>query len=307
MRPCAAQRANRRDLVGGHQPGVDFVHAEHDRRRCARSTNLSPVSMATRAMPWRRRSATMPRARLALAIGHRRSRRGTPSVARARSPATCRMRSMCSTRAPSAASQRCVRQKARRAAQHGDAVDAALGAQPRQRPHVGGARELEAASARLAHDGLRNRMFRLRSTEAAAASSVGLGACPATGSVRATVSFAARQRAGLVERHRRDRRPTARDRSAALDQHAVPRRAGERRHDRHRRRDDQRARAGHHQQHQRAIDPGARTSPPARTRARRRPRQRQRRRPPGVYQRREAIDELLRRRALAPAPPPPGG
>ena len=44
---------------------------------------------------------------------------------------------------------------------------------------------------------------------------------------------------------------------AALDEHALARRGGQRRHDRHRRRDDERARARDDQQHERAVDPGA--------------------------------------------------
>ena len=65
---------------------------------------------------------------------------------------------------------------------------------------------------------------------------------------------AARQRAGLVERDAADAAGPLEVR-AAFDQHALPRRAGQRRDDRHRRRDDERARAGDDEQHERAIDP----------------------------------------------------
>ena len=64
----------------------------------------------------------------------------------------------------------------------------------------------------------------------------------------------ARQRAGLVERDAADAAGPLEVR-AALDQHALPRRAGQRGDDRHRRRDDERARARHDEQHQRAVDP----------------------------------------------------
>ena len=107
---------------------------------------------------------------------------------------------------------------------------------------------------------------------------------------------AGRHRAGLVERdHANAGQPL--EMNAALDEHALPRRAGERRHDRHGRRDHQRARTRHHQQHQRAIQPHVERlaeRPATGTVATSAARIDDRRRVP----RRKAIDELLHRRAL---------
>ena len=104
-----------------------------------------------------------------------------------------------------------------------------------------------------------------------------------------------RQRAGLVERHAAHRRQLLEVR-AALDQHALARRGGQRRHDRDRRRDHQRARAGDDEQHQRPIDP--RAPGPAEAAAARRRRaaasDEHRRR----VDAREPLDERLARRAL---------
>ena len=107
---------------------------------------------------------------------------------------------------------------------------------------------------------------------------------------------AARQRAGLVERDAADA-AGALEVHAALDEHALARRAGQRRDDRHRRRDDERARARDDEQHERAIDPVV----PAR--AERRAAERPRPPPPARctdrrVDAREALDEGLRRRPL---------
>ena len=110
------------------------------------------------------------------------------------------------------------------------------------------------------------------------------------------LGHAARQRAGLVERDAAHR-GRALEVRAALDQHALPRRAGQRRDDRHRRRDDERAGTRDDQQHERAVDPrsarrrrtraaGATASATARADHRRR------------VDAREALDERLRRRPL---------
>ena len=64
------------------------------------------------------------------------------------------------------------------------------------------------------------------------------------------------QRAGLVERHGPERGRLL-DVGAAFDQHPVPRRGGERRHDAHRRRDHERTGAGDHQQDERPVEPVA--------------------------------------------------
>ena len=70
---------------------------------------------------------------------------------------------------------------------------------------------------------------------------------------------------------------------------STPRRAapGQRRHDRHRRRDDQRARAGNHQQHERPVEPVA-ERPAEQPAAARRPRRRRRRSRPGCSSGRSA-------------------
>ena len=92
-----------------------------------------------------------------------------------------------------------------------------------------------------------------RSTEAASASDcVGVDAVE-----RHDVDHfwrAARERAGLVERDAADAAGALEVR-AAFDQHALARRARQRRHDRDRRGDDERARTGDDEQHQRAVDP----------------------------------------------------
>ena len=77
---------------------------------------------------------------------------------------------------------------------------------------------------------------------------------------------------------------------AALDEHAVPRRGRQRRHDRHRRRDHERARTGDDEQRERAIAPDARARASTRRRRRRRAAARSRRRAAstttaGVYRR----------------------
>ena len=121
------------------------------------------------------------------------------------------------------------------------------------------------------------------------------------GAVRATstsddAQLALGQRAGLVEGDAADGRQPLQVR-AALDQHALARRRGQRRHDRHRRRDHQRARARDDEQHQRAIDPARSSVAPKSSGGTMADRQREdehgRRVDP-----REAIDEGLARRAL---------
>ena len=104
-----------------------------------------------------------------------------------------------------------------------------------------------------------------------------------------------RHRAGLVERHDAHAGQPL-EVNAALDEHTLPRRPGERRHDRDRRRDDERARAGHDQQHERAIEPHLEWLAEREDRHDRHSERQDhhRRRVPG----REAIDELLQRRPL---------
>ncbi len=68
------------------------------------------------------------------------------------------------------------------------------------------------------------------------------------------------QRAGLVEGDGPDLgRPL--QVHASLDQHAPPRRAGQRGHDGHRRGDDERARARDDQEHERPVEPGTERLP----------------------------------------------
>ena len=71
---------------------------------------------------------------------------------------------------------------------------------------------------------------------------------------------AVRQRPGLVERDTSHGREPFEGR-AALDQHPAPRGAGDRRHNRNRRRDHQRTRAGDDQQRERAVGPHSEFAP----------------------------------------------
>ena len=175
------------------------------------------------------------------------------------------------------------------------AVDQPLGAQPRQRLVLLPRRRDDALPRSPPEDGLRDRD-----------GSTAPRAPPRRAALRARVEplmrldarhlgRAARQRARLVERHARDARQRL-EVPAALDEHALARRAGQRRHDRHRRRDHQRARARDHQQHERAIRPRGeglrRTAAAARSRWRRPARP-----PPACRRARTA----RRRSATAPA------
>ena len=110
------------------------------------------------------------------------------------------------------------------------------------------------------------------------------------------VQPAVRQRPGLVERDAADRRQLLEVR-AALDEHALPRRRGQRRHDRHRRRDDERARARDHQQHERSINPRRPAGTAKEQGGASAIDDRERQHDRGVDAR-EAIDERLARRAL---------
>ena len=106
---------------------------------------------------------------------------------------------------------------------------------------------------------------------------------------------AARERAGLVERHALHRREPL-EMEAALDEDAAPRGGGERRHQRDRRRDDERARTRDDEQHERRDRS---TSSPGPSRERRHDRDERRQHDDGGrVDPREAIDEGLRRRAL---------
>ena len=94
-----------------------------------------------------------------------------------------------------------------------------------------------------------------RAATAAAVASTALASTPLD---RAHVDDAeepVRQRPRLVDRHGGDRGQPL-EVQAALDQHAVPRRRGQRRDDRDRRAQHERARAGDDQQHQGAIERG---------------------------------------------------
>ena len=88
--------------------------------------------------------------------------------------------------------------------------------------------------------------------------------------------------------------------SAALDEHALARGAGQRRDDRHRRRDDERARARHDEQHERAVDP--RRASPVKSERRHDGHGRRQRDDRRRVDAREALDERLRRRALGLRP-----
>ena len=111
------------------------------------------------------------------------------------------------------------------------------------------------------------------------------------------------QRAGLVERDHAHRGRSL-EVDAALDQHAPPRRAGQRRHDRHGRRDDERARTRDHQQDERPVEPVAER--PGRTPAAApRPPRRRRRSRTGCSSGRSGRRRPARAPA-GPAPSPPG-
>ena len=179
--------------------------------------------------------------------------------------------------------------------------DGRLGAASGQRLEVLDRRQRHAASARACDDGRADRMLGARSSDAASCSSRPprtahrrLRRAPSSGT--STTQLSGRQRAGLVERDAAHGRQPL-ERGAALDQHALARRRGQRRHDRDRRRDDERARARDHQQHERAVDPrtpdcapqqsggtSATIAASAST--------------AGVYNAREPLDERLARRAL---------
>ena len=155
--------------------------------------------------------------------------------------------------------------------------DVALRAEPGQRLHAIGTRQRDSVGRRTFHDRPADRMLGSRFERCREREDVGgLRAVDRHDVGDAEAAFG--QRTGLVERHAADGCEPLEPR-AALDEHALARRRGQRRDDRDGRRDDERARARDDQQHERSIDPRAprparqhrrherRSRPPARARS----------------------------------------
>ena len=136
---------------------------------------------------------------------------------------------------------------------HLHVADRSFGAATGQRRHADGRRHANAACGGMLQNRLGNGMLGPLLDRGRERNHFGRRDIPRADDLD-DLRRAARQRAGLVER---DAPHLARalEVRAALDEHALARRAGERRNDRDRCRDDQRTRARNHQQHERPVEP----------------------------------------------------
>ena len=134
------------------------------------------------------------------------------------------------------------------------AVHHAFGAEARQRDHVGAGRHRDRRRRRRSERSPAQSDARTAAPPRRPCATTALGADAVQRNDLDHLGRAARQRAGLVEG---DALHAARPLQvrAPLDEHAFPRRAGQRRDDRHRGGDHERAGTRHDEQHERAIDP----------------------------------------------------
>ena len=186
---------------------------------------------------------------------------------------------------------------ARAADPEAPAVHDRLGAAPLHGPEILHRFRLDAAPARVAHDGAGQRMLAAHLDRQQPRQHVGLGPAAERPDFP-DVRLAAGDDAGLVQRDGAQARQPLQV-GAALDQRTLPRRGRDGGRNGHRRRDHERARAGHQQDEHPLVEP---VLP---TRARDERRQERHGGGHGEHQRRvvqrEAVDEALGRRAVVVA------